>query len=218
MIRVISSYRCGSTIIQLVAHIILYKKVGVIGKIHKDVNPSRFEKVIIPIRDPRDVALSRRRMLALMGDIKNGPIEDLSFLNNKVIIRQLNLLRSLYVKYKDRKNVLIVRYEDVYSEGLGKYNKLCKLLAGFLDVELTDEIMQMVESELNYDKMRGAVEDLGVMESYEEKSYWMRGQHIKSDKVTFWRDEVPPHLLDAFNQKLKPYWKKLGYDSTNSVY
>lgn len=215
MAIVLSAKRCGSTIVQNITHIILNKTKGRIKKHHSFLKTD--EPVIITIRDPRDMVISIRRNLLLDYYVdkvdKDKPIKDLKFLNNSIITKQLSIQNKLCDYYKNRKNALILKYDDCYSDGLGVYDKIGNKIANFLNKKYTNEIKELVDDILDFDNLVKISNSMKTFKNNDTEhglktQYGLHGGHIKSKVISGWVNVVPKYLHDDFNEKLKNYIEK----------
>lgn len=211
---VVSAKRTGSTILQNLVHIILTGEKGLIEKAHNfiEVRPDR--KVIVPIRDPRDTAISLYRTV-LTNQKKIDKISDINVFNHIDILGNLNLMGKMYNFYKGRKNALILKYEDVYSDNLGDYEKVVEILCNFLEVDNTPELNKLINKELNIDKIKKVSDELGTFRKFDnnlESGFCIHGNHIESTKVLSWRDRVDAGLINQLNELYKPAIIDLGYE------
>jgi hypothetical protein len=217
MAIVLSAKRCGSTIIQNIGHIILHGKKGRLVKHHS--NTTKKGKILIPIRDPRDVAISIRRTLIKDYYSKKKEVDtditDLTFVTHKLVTSQLNIMSELYSNHKNNKNALILRYEDVFSEGLGKYEKITKILCDFLGVQYSEELMNIINTELNFNVLKNVSDSMNTFKQNDiiskKTNYGLHGGHIKSNTVSVWENRVPKELHNLLNKKLEKYLNKLQY-------
>ena len=217
MAIVLSAKRCGSTIIQNIGHIILHGKKGRLVKHHS--NTTKKGKILIPIRDPRDVAISIRRTLIKDYYSKKKEVDtditDLTFVTHKLVTSQLNIMSELYSNHKNNKNALILRYEDVSSEGLGKYEKITKILCDFLGVQYSEELMNIINTELNFNVLKNVSDSMNTFKQNDiiskKTNYGLHGGHIKSNTVSVWENRVPKELHNLLNKKLEKYLNKLQY-------
>jgi hypothetical protein len=208
---VISAKRTGSTILQNVTHILLTGEKGLVPKSHgfKKTNG----KVIIPIRDPRDTAISFYRTI-VSNQKKIDRIEDINVFKNSEILRNLNLMVDLYNFYKDNPNALIVRYEDVYTNRLGEYSNLMTKLSKFFELELTDELVDKVNHYLNIDDMKSVSDSLATFQKHDsnlDSSFCIHGNHIEDTNVIGWRERVDSNIVNELNNLYNDYILKLNY-------
>lgn len=214
---VLSAKRCGSTIIQNVGYIVINKKKGRLKKIHQNRNIVKGNLILMPIRDPRDVSLSIRRTLIRdyysKVNKKEGVIKDLNFLNNNIIIKQLDLMVELYEKYENEKKCLVLRYEEIFKNGLGDYEILVKELCGFFNVEFTDELNTLVHNVLNFNNLKKISSSMNSFKKNDmgTTSFGLHGGHIGSSSVSVWEEKIPLNLHEEYNEKLGKYLKRLNY-------
>lgn len=212
---VLSAKRCGSTILQNIGHIVTYGRRGRLIKHHDAYKVVEGNK-LVPIRDPRDMVVSMRRTVLGM----EVPITDLGFVRDERIVWQLNVLHELYQKYKEDPTALILRYEEMFKDGLGNYEHVTKLLCEFLNVEFTDELMETVNTELNFDKLKKVSDSIESFTDYDynvgyKEGFGIHGKHIGSSKVSEWKDVIPEHLHTELNELLKELLTNLDYDITD---
>jgi len=217
MVCVLSAKRCGSTIIQNVTYYLIHKKQGRVKKYHSSNKILKNVKIIIPIRDPRNVALSFRRTI-LNDKLKkskiNPPINNLSFLSNTKLVTQLNIMESLYKKYKDDPNALILKYEDIFQNGLNDYNILIDKISAFLEINVSDELRREIHEELDFYKLKNISDKITTFKKNDMSTtkFGLHGQHISSDKLSYWEYEIPDNLKNEYNTKLKRFLNNLGYE------
>lgn len=211
---VVAARRTGSTILQNIAHIILTGKKGVIPKNHHNVSFTPNTKVIVPVRDPRDTALSIYRTV-ISNQENVTAVNDINIFKSHVISTDLNLMSTLYNLHKNRENSLIVRYEDVYQKELGDYTKITKVLCDFLEVKNTPQLNEIITTELNIDKMKKVSDTLGTFKKWDndlETGFCIHGNHIESKTILSWKDRVDASIIDSLNQLYKPLILNLGYE------
>lgn len=211
---VVSAKRTGSTILQNLVYTIMTGEKGLIEKSHHfiEVRPDR--KVIIPLRDPRDIAISHYRTI-LTNQKTIDKISDINVFKHVDILGNINLMGRMYNFYKERKNALIIKYEDVYSDNLGDYTKVVEILCNFLEVENTPELNELINKELDINKIKKVSDELGTFKKYDnhlETAFCIHGNHIESKKVLSWRDRVDSKIIDELNELYKLAIVNLGYE------
>ena len=211
---VISAKRTGSTILQNIVHIICTGEKGLIEKSHDFFEARSDRKVIVPIRDPRDTAISLYRTEGTNQKSINK-IADINVFTGHNILGNLNKMGRMYNFYKNRDNSLIVRYEDFHSEILGDYEKIVDVLCNFLEVENTAKLNDKINEILNIDKIKKVSDDLGSFRKYDnhlESAFCIHGNHIESKTVLSWRDRVDESIIDELNEFYKTAILDLGYE------
>lgn len=215
---VLSAKRCGSTIIQNIGFFILYKKKGRLKKTHNFVSVEKNDMVLLPIRNPRDVAVSLKRTLIddyyKKTKIKTE-INNLSFLNDKIIKDQLNLMLKLYSCYSKNQNVLILKYEDVFKNGIGDYDILIKKISKFYKVNLNKSNIDLLKKTYDIHQLYDVSSNMSTfkLNDHNTTKYGLHGKHISQiEKVNdIWKDWIPENLHIEYCKQLKYYTDKLGY-------
>jgi hypothetical protein len=211
---VISAKRTGSTIIQNIVHIICTGEKGLIEKSHDFFEARLDRKVIVPIRDPRDTAISLyRTVLTNQKSIKK--IVDINVFKNHNVLGNINKMGKMYNFYKNRANSLILKYEDFHSDTLGDYAKIVDVLCNFLEVENTQELNNKINTILNIDEIKKVSDDLGSFRKYDnhlESGFSIHGNHIESKNVLSWKDRVDESIIDELNELYKIAILDLGYE------
>jgi len=196
---------------------ILFGKKGRVDKHDKLLYPKN-KKIIIPIRDARNVCISIRKTLILdyYSDSNKSDINinNLNFVDNKHCVDQLKIMVGLYQKYKNDENSLILKYEDIYPNGLGDYKYVVKKLCGFLDIKYTSELQLKVDEILDFDKLKSISSKMDTFKKNDmsNSSYGLHGNHINSDNISYWKEVIPKKFHDELNKKLDVYLKDLNYN------
>lgn len=209
---VISAKRVGSTIIQNVAHIVLTGEKGLVPKVHDFRNTN--DKVIIPIRDPRDTAISFYRTI-ISNQKQIELISNVDIFKNFEIINNLNLMVNLYNFYKNKSNALIIRYEDIHINELGNYSKLVELLCTFFNIPITNELINKVNHYLDINNMKRVSDELASFtknDSNLDSSFYIHGNHIENKNVVTWESRVDINIVDELNQMYKYHITNLNYN------
>ena len=210
---VASAKRTGSTILQNIVHIICTGDKGLIQKFHGVHKANPNIKVIVPIRDPRDTAISFYRTILVNQKTINN-ITNISVFKDPTNFNNIHNMVQLYNFYKNRPNSLIIRYEDVYSHELGNYDKIVNILCKFLEIENTQELNDKINHILSIDKIKKVTDELATFKSNDsnlESSFCVHGNHIESKSVLSWRDRVNDSIVDELNQLYKLVILELGY-------
>jgi len=211
---VISAKRTGSTILQNIVHIICTGEKGLIEKSHDFFEARSDRKVIVPIRDPRDTAISLYRTEGT-NQKSISKVVDINVFKGHNVLGNVNKMGQMYNFYKDRDNSLIVRYEDFHSGTLGDYEKIVDTLCNFLEVENTAKLNDKINEILNIDKIKKVSDDLGSFRKYDnhlESAFCIHGNHIESKTVLSWRDRVDTSIVDELNEFYKNAILDLGYE------
>lgn len=207
---ILAPKRTGSTILQNIVHLIYYQRMGCVLKKHEFIKVNT--PVIIPIRDPRDVALSHYRLITDRSSIYQ---KDLTFLDDRRIQTNLVLMQQLYQYYHNQSNALILRYEDLYEQKLGNYEKILQQLSEFLGFELSDQLKQLINQSLNINSIKKRSEELKTWKNYDNNfkdGYCIHGNHVESIEIKKWNDKIAPHLIPQINNRLKNLIKILNYE------
>ena len=209
---VISAKRVGSTIIQNVAHIILTGEKGLVPKSHSYRNTN--DKVIIPIRDPRDTAISFYRTI-VSNQKQIEFISNIDIFKNSKIINNLNLMVDLYNLYKNKSNALIIRYEDVHTNELGNYSKLIELICNFFNIQITNELIDKVNHYLDINNMKQVSDDLVSFTKTDndlDSSFCIHGNHIENKKIVNWKSKIDINIVDELNELYAHHITNLNYN------
>lgn len=208
---ILSAKRTGSTIVQNIVHILLNGTQGAVEKKHKF--ESYTKKVIVPIRDPRDTAISYLRTI-----IKNqqsmDEVSELQPFKDSKIKDNLELMVELYTHYKVRDNGLILRYENIHSKPLGDYTKITKSISQFLGIDWSEELNERVHEILDINKMKEVSDELESFkrcDNKKEEPFYIHGFHIEKTNKIGWREKLDSQLQKSVSNLYREYIKKLDY-------
>ena len=90
-----------------------------------------------------------------------------------------------------------------------------KFLCNFLKIENTNELNEIVNTQLNITKMKKVSDELGTFAKFDNNlstAFCIHGNHIESTEVLSWRDRVDESILDELNNLYKSTIIELGYD------
>lgn len=208
---IIGAHRTGSTILENIAHLHLYKVKGRLKKSHNKVSIS--SKSIVSIRDPRNMVLSILRTI-INGGGELDTVTNLNFLSNSRITEDLDFLLKSYNTHKGNANSLIIRFEDVYKRGIGEYSEVIDRLNKFTCIYRSEIELERLYDILDIEKLKKVTYSMSSFRSNDMNStkYGLHGSHINPSSKKDWKEVIDPSLHDEFNKRLDKYIKGLGYE------
>jgi len=152
-------------------------------------------KIILLLRDPKDVALSLIRVNSINLQKGGVPLTPFlkTFLDGKLYSNDWN---TYYQEWLDIVNqhpdkFLVIAYEDNITDSVGTIERVAK----FLGMDLTEEEKESCRKYSAFGAMK-------------EMSKNSKAEHVHVGKVGAWRDIYTKEVVEAFNEKLRD--EKLG--------
>jgi hypothetical protein len=148
-------------------------------------------KIIVMLRDGRDVALSLKKRSGNLEDHMNRWVQD----NNN------------WLKYENDERVIPVKLEDFVKNSKGELENICKKIG----ISYNDSLLEYHNKEFKYSNTEAKKTD-GKGENHQLNRNWQVNQKIFKT-TNRWEKEAEPNDLISFNQNLefRGLLKKLGY-------
>ena len=148
-------------------------------------------KVIVMMRDGRDVALSLKN--------RGGNIEE----HMERWVQDNNY----WLKYEKDKRVISVKLEDFVEDSKGELEDICKKIG----VNYSDSLLEYHNKEFKYSSTE-AIKTDGKGENHQSNRNWQVNQKIFKS-TSRWEKEAEPNDLILFNEDLEFRYllKKFGY-------
>ncbi len=175
--------------------------------------------LVIVYRDFRDVTISQWRIwhAKFKGNDKydNAPsLTELNGITSNTMKLALKTLNNYKEYYKDKGNILWLRYEDFYNN----YDYLFETLEKFFDIKISEEKRKEIVENTNIEKNRKRasevkIENLGrPFDSYNSENL-IHSAHIShiEPKQGYWKKIVPEMFWEFVEEPLKKDLREWGY-------
>lgn len=155
-------------------------------------------RVIYLVRDGRDALASNFHLLQeFQGD---GATVDAYVENGDVLYGKWHEHVDAWLANPYDADLILVRYEDVKTDGMGEMRRLCD----FLGIERDDDFLQSLYDRASFQKLR-------EKEEKEKKGKSDAKLYVRRGEVGSYRDEIQPALLTAFMAQASGTLARCGY-------
>lgn len=159
-------------------------------------------RVIYLIRDGRDALASNVYLLPEFQGEGATPEEYVQ--NGDVLYGKWHEHVETWLANPFNADLLVIRYEDLKIDGVQELRRLCS----FLGIERDDQYLQLLDDRASFQKLR-------EKEAKEKESQQAPGKrYVRRGEVGGYKDEVPPHLVAAFEEQAATTLSRFGYLDT----
>lgn len=180
-IFILSPYRTGSTVVfQIVKELIGYNPY----KVHD--TDTKFDIGILCIRDPY-------YSISSMFRLNRGDMVDL--------IDHHYQWSSFYINNRNKKNVLVIRYENYINNPIGRIRKI----ADFLSIKISDDRIHEINNKTSIESNKKIADALNDFDIWDSETY-IHGDHIGSPNNQF-KYQFSPYEI----RKIEGIRKRMRY-------